>query len=269
MKDLVSLCMRFSAQQMIQRRSFKERWESNNPIGVHELLYPIFQGYDSVAVLADLEIGGFDQLFNLKVGREIQKIFGKEPQDIMTLKMLPGLDGRKMSTTWGNVINIVDEPKEMYGKIMSLPDELIPLYFELCTLLSLKEIKEIERALKEKKVNPRDLKAKLAKEIVSFYHGKEKAKVAEDEFNRVFREKKLPQEIPIFFATKKAYPFPELLFEAKLVNSKSEAKRMILQGGVKIDGNTENDWKKIIQLKEGMVIQLGKRKFVKISLNRK
>lgn len=267
-KDLLLLSMKFTVQQMVQRRNFKERWETGKPIGLHELDYPLFQGYDSVAIKADIEIGGSDQLFNLKVGREIQKMFGQPPQDIMTLKMLPGLDGRKMSTSWGNIIAIVDDPKDMYGKIMSLKDELIPLYFELCTSLSQKEIKEIEKCLKDKKINPRELKARLAREIVSFYHGKKAAKISEEEFNKVFREKKFPSKIPVFTTSKNIYSFIDLLFDSKLVSSKSEAKRIISQGGVKINGDVKKDWKTKIELKKGMVIQVGKRKFLKINIKR-
>lgn len=268
-KDLLSLSMRFTAQQMIQRRNFTERWEKGNPIGLHELNYPLLQGYDSVAIKADVEIGGSDQLFNLKVGREIQKMFNLPSQDIITLKMLPGLDGRKMSTSWRNIVTIIDQPNDMYGKIMSLRDELIPLYFELCTPLSLKEIKEIERCLKEKKENPKVLKAKLAREIVSLYYGKEIAKIAEREFEKIFKEKKFPKRIPVFTTSRNIYSLVNLLFDSKLVSSKSEAKRVICQKGVKINGVREQNWKKEIQLKENMIIQVGKRRFIKISVKNK
>lgn len=263
-KDLIKLSMKFTAQQMIQRRNFKERWEEGKPIGLHELDYPLFQGYDSVAVRADVETGGFDQLFNLEVGREIQKMFGQEPQDIITLKMLPGLDGRKMSTSWGNIVTIVDEPKEIYGKIMSIQDKLIPIYFELCTPLSKKEVKEIEKGLKNKTLNPRDIKARLSREIVGLYYGEKIAQREEEEFNKVFKEKKVSARIPIFSVSKKVYPLLDLLFDAKIVSSKSEAKRIILQNGVKINGKIETDWRKKIKIEEEIIIQVGKRKFIKI-----
>jgi len=253
-KDLISLSTKFTAQQMIQRRNFKERWEDGKPIGLHELDYPLLQGYDSVAIKADVEIGGYDQLFNLKVGREIQKTFGQPSQDIMVLKMLPGLDGRKMSTSWKNVVTIVDSPKDMYGEIMSLKDELIPLYFELCT----------QKELKEKKKNPRDMKAKLAKEIVSLYWGEEKAKKAEEEFDKIFRQKKLPTKLPVFTAKKNIYSLVNLLFDSKLVSSKTEGKRVISQGGVKIDNKIAKDWRKDVKIKNGMIVQIGRRKFIKI-----
>lgn len=264
LKDIIQLSMKFTAQQMIQRRNFKQRWEEGKPIGVHELLYPILQGYDSVQIKADVEIGGFDQLFNLKVGREIQKMFGQKPQEIITLKMLYGLDGRKMSTSWGNVINIADNPKQIYGKVMSMRDELIGDYFELCTKIPLKETREIERKLKVKKMNPRDAKARLAREIVKLYHGERAALLAEKEFNQVFREKKLPSKIPIFKTSKKVLNILDLIFESGLASSKSQAKRLILEKGVKIDGKAKTNWQEKIKLKKGMILQVGKRKFVKI-----
>jgi tyrosyl-tRNA synthetase len=264
LKDLINLAMKFTAQKMIQRRNFKQRWEKGKPIGVHELIYPILQGYDSVQVRADVEIGGSDQLFNLKVGREIQKIFGQPSQDIMTLKMLYGLDGRKMSTSWGNVVNILDSAQEMYGKIMSMKDELIGDYFELCTKITLKEIEKIKRGLKTEKLNPRDVKARLAREIVKLYYGERKALETEREFNRIFKEKKLPSKIPVFKTSKKVLSILDLIFEAGLASSKSQAKRLILQKGVKIDGEIKTNWKEKIKVKEGMVVQVGKRKFKKI-----
>ena len=263
-KDVLSLSMHFTAQQVIQRRNFKERWKKGKPIGLHELDYPLLQGYDSVAVKADVELGGSDQLFNLKVGREIQKIFGQSPQDIITLKMLYGLDGRKMSTSWGNVISITDEPEEIYGRIMSMKDELIPQYFELCTDTPLKEIAAIKRGLKNKKVNPRDLKAGLAEQIVELYHGKTRALQAAKEFERVFKEKKPPSKIKKAAIKEKELNLLDLLTKTKLVSSKSEAKRLIAQGGVRIDGKSQKDWKKDIKIKKGLVLQVGKRKFVKL-----
>ncbi len=264
-KELLSLAMNFSAQQMIQRRNFKERWEGGRPIGLHELTYPLFQGYDSFAIKADVEIGGADQLFNLKVGREIQKMFGQPVQDIMTLKMLSGLDGRKMSTSWGNMVTIVDKPNEMYGKIMSMRDEFIPKYFELCTDISLLEVKKIKKDLLFKKVNPRDIKVKLAREIVTIYHGNKLALDAEKEFNKVFKEKKLPISMPAIPISQKSLNILNLLFKTKLVSSKAEAKRLIVQKGVRINNEVQTDWQKKIKIKKGLVIQVGKRKFIKIA----
>ena len=263
-KDMLSLAMRFTAQQMIQRRNFKERWDSGKPIGLHELSYPLLQGYDSVAVRADVEIGGSDQLFNLQAGRELQKMLGQSPQDIITLKMLSGLDGRKMSTSWGNVITVVDEPNNMYGKIMSMQDGLIPEYFELCTALPIEEAEKIKNDLASGGVNPRDLKARLAKEIVAIYHGPKVAESAAEEFEKVFREKEIPSQIPEIKIEEKELPILDLLDKTGLVSSKAEAKRLILQKGIKIDNEVQDDWKKSVEIKKRTVVQVGKRKFAKI-----
>jgi len=265
LKEIISLAMNFTAQQMIQRKNFKERWDENKPIGLHELLYPLLQGYDSVMIKADVEIGGSDQLFNLKIGREVQKIFNQPQQDIITLKMLYGLDGRKMSTSWGNIIAIVDKPFDMFGKIMSMKDELIPHYLELCTDIPLKEIKKIEKDLSSKKVNPKEIKIKLAKEIIKNYYNKKEADEAEKEFNKIFVKKEIPTETKEIKINEKNIPFLDLLVKTGLAPSKSEAKRLILQNAVKIDNKVLNDWKKNIEIKEGMIIQVGKRKFIKIN----
>jgi len=261
--DLTKICMNFTAQQMIQRRNFKERWEEGKEIGIHELLYPIFQGYDSVAVKADIEIGGFDQLFNLKAGREMQRLFNQKPQDIMTLKMIYGLDGRKMSTTWGNVINILDNPKDIFGKIMSLKDELIFDYFESCTRVPFKKIKEIKKTIK----NPKDIKKILGKEVVKQFYSEKEAEEAQNEFEKIFEKKDLPTEIKELKIKEKKLNILDLLVFTGLSKSKAEAKRVVEQGGVKIiKGNNiiiEKDWKKIITIEE-MVIQSGKRNFIKI-----
>ncbi len=258
--DFVKLQMLFTAQQIIQRRNFKERWDEGKPIGSHELDYPLFQGYDSVMVKADVEIGGADQLFNLQAGREIQKQFNQKPQDIITFKMLNGLDGRKMSTSWGNIITILDESGDMYGKVMSMKDELIDDYFELATRLSEGEISQI----KNSSDNPRDIKAKLAKEIVKMYHGEAEAKKAEEEFNKVFRNKELPSDIPIFEASKNNYFILDLLCDTRLASSKNEAKRLVQAGAIDIDNITEREWKKSVEIKDGMIIKSGSRKFIKI-----
>lgn len=254
--ELLDLSVKFTAQQMIQRRNFKERWEGGKPIGLHELNYPLLQGLDSVKVKADIELGGFDQLFNLNTGRDIQKIFNQEPQDIMTLKMLSGLDGRKMSTSWGNVININDSPNEQFGKVMSLRDDLILDYLELCTRIPLTEIESL---------SPRDAKAKLAKEIVKIYHGEKAAESAGAEFNRVFKEKQAPSDIPEVEIQEKTLNILDLLVKANLCSSKSEAQRLVEQGGVEINEEIKKDWREQIEIKRGQIIRAGKRKFVKIA----
>jgi tyrosyl-tRNA synthetase len=262
--DFLHLAGSFSVQQLAQRRNFNERWKKGEPISLKEVCYPLLQGYDSVAVKADLELGGYDQLFNLNAGRDIQRLFGIPPQDIMTLKMLSGLDGRKMSTSWGNVINIIDKPEDMYGKLMSMRDEMILDYFELCVLISNQELGEIKKELKNKKVNPKDIKARLAREIVSMYHGEKSTIKAEQEFHKIFREKSLPSRMPVFFTPKPSYPIMELLYHLGFASSNSEGKRLVLQGGVRVDSKVIKDFKQEIKVRDEMVIQVGKRKFAKL-----
>ncbi|MFA5086547.1 MAG: tyrosine--tRNA ligase [Candidatus Paceibacterota bacterium] len=268
-EELIRLAMNFTAQQMIQRRNFKERWDSDKPIGVHELLYPLLQGYDSVVIRSDLEIGGFDQLFNLKAGRELQRAFNQEPQDVMTLRMIYGLDGRKMSTSWGNVINILDDPKDMFGKLMSLRDELIIEYFESCTRVPMIQINEFKNSLESKSVNPKEIKKILAKEIISFFYDKKKAEEAEREFEQVFEDKKLPSEIEEVEINEKKMNVLDLLVKLNLASSKGEAKRLVEQGGVRaIKGDKVQeltDWQLEIQIEKGLIVQVGKRNFKKIA----
>ena len=217
-----------------------------------------------MAIKSDVEIGGSDQLFNLQAGREIQKLFKQNPQDVMTSKMLNGLDGRKMSTSWGNIITILDEPADMYGKVMSMKDELIDEYFELATRLSAEEILKIKNSLG----NPRDIKAKLAKEIVKMYHGEKEASAAEEEFNKVFKNRELPTDIPVFETNKAQYSILDLLCDTKLASSKNEAKRLVEGGAVEIiNGKTKtkiSDWKQEINLENNIIIKVGSRRFVKI-----
>jgi len=266
LKEIIKIAQYFTAQQMIHRRNFQERWEKGNPISIAELLYPILQGIDSLKIKADVEIGGSDQLFNLKVGREIQEMFAKEPQDIMTLELLPGLDGEKMSTSKGNTINILDPAKEMFGKLMSMKDEMIEVYLKLYPSLSEEEKEELLNLLKNKSVNPRDIKEKLAFSITKLYWGEKEAQKAKEDFEIIFRKKEIPNEISIFLTNKIKYPILDLLFDAKLAKSKSEAKRLILQKGVEIDNQLKKDWKEIVEIKDGMVIKVGKRNFVKIKI---
>ncbi len=263
LKDFLTLANNFSVQQLIHRRNFKERWMKKKPISFAEVSYPILQGYDSVAIKADLELGGYDQLFNLKMGRILQRIFNQKSQDIMTLKMLPGLDERKMSTSWGNVVNIEDEATEMYGKLMSMNDKMVPIYYEMCLFTPLGELTDINRSLKED--NPRDIKARLAGKITELYHGKLKSQTAQKEFERVFREKKEPQNIRKYFVPRKEYPLTELIKGLHFAESRSEAKRLIEGGGVKIDGEKITDIKRIIKVKEGMLVQSGKLNFARLT----
>lgn len=255
----------FSVNQILERDMFQERRKQKKPIWLNEFFYPIFQAYDSVAIKADVEIGGSDQLFNMLMGRQLQPYFNQPPQDVITMKLLVGTDGkRKMSKSFRNYIGIQEPPNEQYGKIMSIKDEIIPTYFELCTKIPLKEIKEMENQLKIKRTNPREIKVRLAIEVVRLYHGEKKAEESEKEFERVFKEKKLPTKIPEIKIKERKLNILDLLVKTNLAPSKSGAKRLVLQRGAKINGELKEDWRETINLDQGMIVQVGRRKFVKI-----
>ncbi|XOA42686.1 MAG: tyrosine--tRNA ligase [Candidatus Nealsonbacteria bacterium] len=263
-KDLIALASHFTTSRLLERDMFQKRLKQGREVWLSELLYPLMQGYDSVAMNVDLEIGGTEQTFNMLVGRKLQRIYNKKEKFILTVPLLTGLDGRKMSKSYDNVVNLTDKPNEMYGKIMSLKDNLITHYYELCTDVPITEIKKMEKMLKLKKVNPRDLKAKLAKEIVRIYYGTRAAKKAEQDFNRVFKEKKLPLKIERIKIKEKELNILELLLKTKKVASKSEAKRLILQRAIKIDKVLKENWRETVKIKKGSVIKIGKKKFIKI-----
>ena len=263
--DLIRLASHFTISQLLERDMFQKRLKKGGEVFVSEFLYPLMQGYDSIAMNVDLEVGGNDQLFNMLVGRKLQKIYNNKEKFVLTGPMLEGLDGREMSKTFNNTVDLEDSSDEMFGKIMSLRDDLIPPYFELCTDVSLEKIKKIKNDLKSRKINPRDLKAQLAKEIVTIYHGKTKAQKAQKEFERIFKQKKLPAKIPEIKIENGKLNILDLIVKTKLTNSKSNAKRLILQGGIKIDGKVQNDWQKIITIKKGQILRAGKRKFVMIN----
>jgi len=218
----------------------------------------MLQGYDSVAINVDVEVGGTDQTFNMMAGRDLLKKYKKKEKFVITTKLLenPKTGKKLMSKSEGNYIALNDSPKDMFGKIMALSDEAIMPCFEFCTEVSLIEIKKIK--------NPKDAKAKLAKEIIMMYHSKKEAEKATKEFERVFKEKKLPSKIPEVKIGKKKLPILDLLVKIKLASSKSEAKRLILQKGVKINSKVQKDWRKDVGIKKGMIIQVGKRKFAKL-----
>jgi len=265
LRDVLELASHFTVSRLLERDMFQERLKKGQEVWVSEMLYPLLQGYDSVALDVDLEIGATDQKFNMLVGRKLQKIYRKREKFVLTVPLLLGLDGRKMSKTYNNTVNLTDPPNEMFGKIMSLKDELIFEYFRLLTDVPEKEVINMEEAVKEGKLNPRDAKEKLALEIVTFFWGEDKALQAKKEFIKVFREKEIPEDIPTFFSPKTSYPILDLLIYLHLANSKSEAKRLIKQGGVKIDKVVVKDPKIVVEVKEGMVIQVGKRKFARLT----
>lgn len=262
---LMDLTSRFTFARVIERDDFKRRIKEDIDISMLELIYPLLQGYDSVELKADVEIGGRDQKFNLLMGRKVQKKYGYPQQDIITVPLLEGTDGiRKMSKSYDNYIGLTEPPQKMYGKIMSIPDELIWKYFNLLTDISLKEIEKIKQKRYINLVSPKDVKAKLAREIVKLYHGEKAAQGAEKEFERIFKEKKLPTRISEVKIKEPKLSILDLLTKTKLTESKSEAKRLILQKGVKINGKIQEDWQTMIEIKKGLIVQVGKRKFVKL-----
>jgi len=263
-QEISQLADSFSVSQMVERRNFKERWERHEEISLREFLYPLMQGYDSVAVKADVELGGTDQLFNLLAGRKIQGRYGQEPQDVLVTKMIVGLDGRKMSTSWGNVININDVPDEQFGKVMSLRDELIVPYFEAATDAPIAEITSIKNEL-AKGANPKEVKESLARRIVARYHGEKAASAAQEKVEKLFSKKEIPDDVPELKLKAGKTSALEILI-ATGVKSKSEARRLIEQGGFDIDGKTEKDPASMVFLKGGEIIKVGKRRFFKAIL---
>lgn len=265
-EDFIKLMAQATVKQMIQRDMFQKRIKEGREIYLHEFLYPLLQGYDSVAMNVDVEVGGNDQTFNMLVGRDLLKRYKNKEKFVITTKLLvnPKTNKKLMSKSEGNFIALDESPDEMYGKIMALPDEVILPCFELCTTLPEEEIKKIEKNLKSKKLNPRDAKARLAREIIKIYHNEKEAIKAEKNFENIFKKKKAPSNIPVFILPQEKYPPLDLLFYLKLVRSKSEAKRIIVQKGCKVNGRVLEDWKSPLKIEDEMIIQVGRRKFAKI-----
>lgn len=262
-QDIINLASKITVARIIEREDFSNRLKTGSPVFLHEILYPLFQGYDSVAVKSDIELGGDDQYWNLLVGRELQRAFGQEPQVIMTVPLLEGTDGKlKMSKSYGNYIGIAEPSKEIYGKVMSIPDELILRYFRLATTLPSEELKAIEKMLKAGK-NPKVIKSRLAKEIVALYYSTDVAEEAAQEFERVFKEKKAPEKIPEY-SLKKPMRILELLVNTGLLASKSEARRKIDEGAVSINEEKIKDPNLEVIAEEPIILKVGKRKFLKI-----
>jgi tyrosyl-tRNA synthetase len=265
-KELAELSAHFTVQQMQIRDMFQERIKNNKPISLQEFLYPIMQGYDSVAMNVDMEVGGTDQTFNMLIGRDLIKIYKNKEKFVLTTRLLinPKTNKKIMNKSEGSFVALNDSPKEMYGKIMSLPDEVILTCFELCTNLPSEEIQKIESRI-ETGENPRNIKARLASEIVGIYYDKKRAEEAEKEFNLIFKEGNQPTDIPEIKISDKKVLVCDLLVKVKLAPSKSEAKRLIEQGAIDIDGTVLSDWKREIMPKKGMIIRAGKRKFIKLA----
>ncbi|MBD3327880.1 tyrosine--tRNA ligase [Candidatus Peregrinibacteria bacterium] len=262
--DVVHLSAKFTVAQMMERDMFQDRVKKDQPISVHEFLYPLMQGYDSVALKADVEIGGTDQTFNLLAGRTLQKAYGQTPQDIITVPILEGTDGKmKMGKSTNNYIGVNDEPKDMFGKIMSIPDELIVKYFELATEIEDKELSDINSRLKNGE-NPRDIKMLLAMEIIKIYHDTKSANKAKEEFINVFSQKNLPTDIPTKKLDQCELNIVDLCLLSGLVDSKGEARRLISQGGVKLDEEKIETQDMIVSIKKNKILQVGKRKFINL-----
>ena len=273
--DVIRLTSHFTVNQFLHRDDFAQRYAAQRPIAVTEMLYPLLQGYDSVAIEADVEFGGTDQLFNLMVGRELQEKVGQRPQIVFTMPILPGTDGvRRMGKSLGNYIAIEDTPRDMFGKVMSLPDDVIALYFELLTDMPDEEVNAIRSAIEQRTTNPMDLKKRLGEEMVAMFHSPEAAAAAREEFERVFQQRESPQDIPEFAADLNSEgvsnsdaegfeaDIARLLVDAGLAASRAEARRLLQQNAVTIDG--ERSAGERARIAYGSVIRVGRRRFVRI-----
>jgi tyrosyl-tRNA synthetase len=263
----IRLASHITVKQILEREDFRKRLEEERPIALHELLYPLSQAYDSVALKSDVELGGTDQKFNLLLGRNLQREYGQEPQVAVIMPLLEGTDGvQKMSKSLGNYIGINDAPPEMFGKIMSISDGLMWRYYELLTDLRPEEIASLRSQADSGSRNPRDIKVELAKHIITDFHSSRDADAAEAEFNRVFRRKETPDEIEEQSIVAATYKLPRLLVETKLAPSMAEARRLIEQGGVKLDGEKHERADEELELKadQSILIQVGKRRFLRV-----
>jgi tyrosyl-tRNA synthetase len=262
--DVVKLASKYTVARMLEREDFAKRYAEGTPISISEFLYPLAQAYDSVAIQADVELGGTDQLFNLMVGRKIQEEYGQTPQIVMTMPIIEGTDGKlKMSKSYGNYVGFTDEPKDMYGKIMSIPDELIVKYARLLTDADEDFLSKMEKEINEKTVNPRDYKMWLAREIVRQFNGEQAAKEAEEYFVTVFQKKEIPDEMPEKVVEPGEYNVVELIFNLG-IGTKSEIKRLITQGGVYWDNNRIDNFKATVSVVGEHILRVGKRVFIKI-----
>ena len=271
---LLELLSNFTVARILERDDFSNRYHNQQPIAMHEFIYPIMQAYDSVIIKADVELGGNDQLFNLLAGRELMEKKGMEPQVCLTLPLLEGLDGvKKMSKSYGNYIGLTDAPSDMFGKVMSIPDELMPKYYRLATALSVAEVDEIDAQLAAGELDPNQTKRRLAREIIKIYHSEQAALEAEEQFNKVFKQHDVPDDIETFDIElvedeeKGGVYLPKLLCELKLVATGGEGRRMIDQGGVKVNGESvpAKAYHAPAEKLHGATLQVGKRKWAKLA----
>ncbi len=264
--DVIRLASQVTVSQMLERDDFHDRFECEQPIALHEFLYPLAQGLDSVQVRADVEIGGTDQRFNFLLARELQKHAGQEPQAIVLLPLLEGTDGvHKMSKSLGNYIALLDSPREMFGKVMSIPDELIVRYYRYATFASAEQAQQMEEQLRQGVLHPRDAKALVAERLVARYHGEHAAQLAREEFDRMFRHKQLPEEIEtVELSLSPPVALVDVIVAAGLAPSKSEARRLLAQGGVSVDGNRITEIGSRIETGGEYIIKVGKRRFARV-----
>ncbi len=263
--QIMGLAARFTVARMLERDDFARRYSNQQPISIHEFFYPLMQGYDSVMIDADVELGATEQKFNLVIGRQIQKEYSKEQQVVLTLPVLEGVDGtQRMSKSLGNYIGIDEAPNETFGKVLSIPDKLIYPYFELVTDVSLDELSVLRKRLDDPATNPRDVKRELGHTIVRMYHGKQAADDSVVAFDQLFIKKEIPDEMPEFDFSESTMRVDDLIIAAKMASSKSEARRLITQGGVTVDGEKVEDGFTEISLEKERIIKVGKRKFARV-----
>ena len=267
--QMIRLASELTVARMLEREDFKNRFENGKPISIHEFLYPLIQGYDSVAMEADVELGGTDQLFNVLMGRDMQRSRGQEPQIVLTLPLLEGLDGvNKMSKSLGNYIGITDPANEIYGKVMSISDSLMYRYYELLSDLSTPEIAQLKKDVEDGTLHPKAVKQKLARELTSRFHSDEAALQAEQNFDNVFAKNDLPDDLKEYvLQSSEAIWLPKLLVEAELVSSTSDGRRMIKQSAVSLDGQKITDIDYKVQPQGQMIVKVGKRRFCKVIFN--
>lgn len=269
LEDVIKLTSKFTVAQFLAREDFAKRYSTGRPIAITELLYPLLQAYDSVAIEADVEFGGTDQKFNCLVGRELQQMRGQRPQQVFLVPLLIGTDGsQKMSKSLGNYIGIDEPPNEIYGKVMSIPDSLIIDYLELVTDVPDKEIADFKEQMANQSINPMVIKKRLAQEIVTQFHGAPAASEAEEHFTKVFQRGEMPEElVPLKTSAGNKSTLTAELTEAGLTKSRSEARRLLAQGAIEIDGKTVTEDLEITQIKKGSIIKVGKRRFAQIAGN--
>ena len=264
--NMIELAAQYTVARMLERDDFQKRLAKNLPVSIHELMYPLIQGYDSVALKSDVELGGTDQKFNLLVGRDLQRAYGQKPQIVLTMPLLEGTDGvNKMSKSLGNSICVLDSPNEMFGKIMSISDELMWRYFELLSQVPTDELLSMQKQAKSGALNPKNAKIQLAKELVALYHSSELAEAASSEFENVFKKKKLPEDIPVItgWGSEKRN-ICNILKENKLTDSTSAARRLIQQGSVSVNGEKVSDVNKEFSGDQEFMVKVGKKRYLKI-----